>query len=371
MHILPKLSRKTITAIAVAALLLVAVGFLARHFSNRSAANARDQLLHFVPADATAVIFVDFEPLRSTPFLAQLDAWAPHSPEDSEYLQFVRDTGFNYQRDLWKAFVAFSHHGTSSRSLILADGNFDRKKIETYLSRTGKVVQQGNLKIYELPADETGKALSVALVTDSRIAISDAPDLSTTLSSAIRDSHRAEWQTRFDRLAGSPAFAVIRQDPVLAQAFAASAPGVHSPKLAMVLDQMQWITLAARPDGEMLRLVAEGECSSSATRSHASDFLQGLVLLAQTGLDDPKLRQQMNPDVRDAYVELLKSVDIQNLDRGDSKSVRLSLAITPRFLSLAKTPSSAPSVRENFDPPGKSAPAKALPRKSAKHSPPQ
>jgi len=59
-------------------------------------------------------------------------------------------------------------------------------------------------------------------------------------------------------------------------------------------------------------------------------------MLAQNGLNDPKLRKQMNPDERDAYLEILKSADIQKIDRGEWKSVRVVLAITPRFLDMAR-----------------------------------
>jgi hypothetical protein len=44
----------------------------------------------------------------------------------------------------------------------------------------------------------------------------------------------------------------------------------------------------------------------------------------------------MNQEERQAYLEILKSADVQKLDRGQWKSVRLVLAITPRFLDIAR-----------------------------------
>jgi len=69
-----------------------------------------------------------------------------------------------------------------------------------------------------------------------------------------------------------------------------------------------------------------------------SDVISGLLLLAQAGLHDQKLRQQLQPDVREAYLELLKSADVSRIDRGETKSVRLMFDLTPKFLEAARTP---------------------------------
>src|SRR5205823_9981270 len=88
----------------------------------------------------------------------------------------------------------------------------------------------------------------------------------------------------------------------------------------------------------LLRVVAEGESLSDVTASQLSDFLQGMQLLAQNGLNDPKLRQQMNPEERDVYLKLLKGTQVDKIGRGESKSVRVVFPITPQFLKIAKSP---------------------------------
>ena len=341
---------KKIALSSLLALLLITV-LLVRHFSGPIDASARAQFLRFVPADTTSVAFIDFDELRSSPFLTSLFLWAPHPPEDSEYAQFVRDTGFNYERDLDKAYFAFANHGTTSTTLALAEGKFDRARIETFLNRSATLVQRGGLKVYVLPSEAKQQPLSVALLSTQRIAITNSENLFAALSDALRQPDHAEWQARFDRLAGSPVFAVIRQDPALKTALGSAAPGgFRSPQLAALLAQLQWISIAAKPDGDLLRLVAEGEGPSDSSSSQLRDFLQGIQLLAQNGLNDPKLRQQMNPQEREAYLELLKSADIQKLDRGDSKSVRLVLSVTPGFLAVANTSSLLPKSQASEPP---------------------
>jgi hypothetical protein len=184
------------------------------------------------------------------------------------------------------------------------------------------------------------KPLSLAFLSDSRIAITDSENLSAVLPGAASESGHAEWNERFERLAGTPIFAVIRQDSTLQRALNAAAPGGYrSPALSTLLNQLQWISIAGKPDGDVLRVVSEGECLSDSTASQLRDFLQGVLLLAQNGLNDAKLRQQMNSEEREAYLEILKSADVQKIDRVEWKSVRVVLFVTPRFLDLARLPS--------------------------------
>jgi hypothetical protein len=343
------------------------MALIARQFSERPSGSAREQFLRFVPADATSVFFFDVEELRNSPFLAAAYSWAPQPAEDSEYAQLVRDTGFQYERDLSKAFIAFSNRGDKSTTLVLAEGRFDRAKIEAFLSHWGQAVQQGSLKVYSLPPTANEKPLYVALFSPQRLAITNSENLFATLSDAVRQTGHSEWQARFDRLAGSPAFAVIRQDPVVQTVLGSAPSGYRSPQLAALINQLQWISIAAKPEGDILRMVADGESSSEATTSQLSDFLQGIQLLAQDGLNDPKLRQQMKPEEREAYLELLKSAEVQKINRSDSKSVRLVFSITPQFLSVAANrpkPTNTPALSETLSKPSTKKPAAHAPKSS-------
>src|SRR4029077_6321005 len=166
-----------------------------------------------------------------------------------------------------------------------------------------------------------------------------------------------EWRSRFERLAGSPVFAVMMQEAALRAALPAQAPGgIRSPQLSTLLDQLQWITLAGKPENDRLRIVAEGESTVESTTRQLADVLNGVVILAEGGLNDAKARQQLDPAMREAYLELLKSADVSKLDRGDTKSVRLVFEITPGFLEAArKTPPATPDSVPRTTRPGKAA----------------
>jgi len=348
-------TKKISLALGVAAAIVVALLLL--YVSRKNPNSARAELLYFVPADATSVVFVDLDQLRISPLLATLYSWAPHPAEDSDYTQFVADTGFNYERDLAQVFIVVSNQGSTSNTLVLAEGKFERKKIEAYLDRNSPPTQQGNLKVFRIPASMRDKSIFFSFLSDRRIAIADSENLAALVSPATKESVHAEWQTRFDRLAGSPLFAVIRQDPTVQTALAS-----QSPQLAMLISQLPWITLAGKPEGNLLRVVAEGESSSDAMASQLSEFLQGIQLLAQNGLNDPKLRQRMNPEERGAYLELLKGTQIDKIGRGDSKSVRVVLPIAPQFLKIVATSKIGIAPDSATDPPPLSQKNKTVPQ---------
>ena len=124
----------------------------------------------------------------------------------------------------------------------------------------------------------------------------------------------------------------------------------------MLLEQLQWISIAGKPEADQLRLVAEGECLSDQSISQLNDVLQGAFILAQNGLNDPKLRRQMNPQEREAYLEILKSADIQKIERGEWKTVRLVLSITPKFLDVVRVSSFGMPLRDPSAPPAETKP---------------
>jgi hypothetical protein len=100
-----------------------------------------------------------------------------------------------------------------------------------------------------------------------------------------------------------------------------------------LLNQLQWISLAGKPEQGALRIVAEGECANEQTSRQLSDLLSGTLILAQAGLNGPQTRHELDPRLRDAYLEMIKGADVSRIDRGDTKSVRLVFDITSKFLS--------------------------------------
>ncbi|MFI5059333.1 MAG: hypothetical protein ACHQLQ_14235 [Candidatus Acidiferrales bacterium] len=318
-------------------LLLAAIAFCGYdRWGGRNRA-LRDEALALVPNDASAVLFADFEELRQAPFLSALYAWAPKPQADADYAQFQQATGFNYERDLDLVCIALLKHGPEVSYFAVADGRFDRRKIAAYALQPGARFSQGNLEIFSIPVNGSARKISFAFLRTNRIALTNENDLSKILAGNQRDSDASDWRTRFERLAGSPIFAVIRHEAGTASALAEQAPGgLRSPQLSAVLEQLQWMTLAGKPDADRLRIVVEGEGTSDTTAQQLSDLLNGILVLMQAGLNDSKTRKQLDPVVREAYLELVKGAEVSRIDRGETKAVRMVFEMTPKFLEAAR-----------------------------------
>src|SRR6266446_4880266 len=345
------MKKRTRIGLAAVVLILSASAFFAYRKWGARNGPARQEALALMTTDATAILFVDFSELRQAPFVAQLYAWAPKLQADADYAQFVKETGFDYERDLDHMAIAVLKRGQDSALFAILDGKFDRQNISAYALKDGTSAKVGGREVFSVPSSGTAKKISSVFLRNDRIAVTNDPDLAALLNAKKPSEDVAEWRTRFERLAGSPVFAVFRQDASVGAALAAQAPGgLRSPQLSSLLDQLQWITVAGKPENNLLRVVAEGECTAEATAKQLVDVMNGVVILAEGGLNDPKVRQQLDPAMRDAYLELLKSAEVSKIDRGDTKSVRLVLEITPGFLDAARKappviPDSAPNKR--------------------------
>jgi hypothetical protein len=333
-------NRKTtlqIAAVILATIVAAVIALNAYHRWSDSAFNARNDLLAQLPADASTVLYMDLDALRQSSILAELYKWAPQGKTDADYTQFLQSTGFNYESDLNRLSVALLNHGQDSTVFAVADGRFDRKKISAYASQAGTRTNRNGKEIFSVPLSGSTRRITFTFLRSDRIALTNGPNLESSSFGPPSDSDAQAWRERFRRLAGSPVFAVIRQDGT-GSMFSTQAPrGLQSPQLSALLDQLQWITIAGKPDADRLRVILEGEGSADAPTRQISDVLNGLLVLAQAGLSEPKMRQQLQPEVREAYLEMLKSADVSQIDRGETKSVRLIFDVTPKFLEAART----------------------------------
>jgi hypothetical protein len=90
-------------------------------------------LLRRIPAEDALVAYIDFSELRRGGILQLLDG--SKAGEDPEYQSFVRQTQFDYKKDLDAAMVAFAPTGR----FLLLKGRFDWKSLRAYVeSQNGR-----------------------------------------------------------------------------------------------------------------------------------------------------------------------------------------------------------------------------------------
>jgi hypothetical protein len=341
-------AKRAIWGVFVAA----AVALLTWFWFHSPSSTPRNALLSLMPADAQAVLFVDLQDLRSTPFFSSLLAWAPKPATDVVYRQFVQDTGFDYETDLRRIALSFQKQGSQQIVFGVADGRFNSEKIRTYARKVGASHPTNSVDTFSIPIREDGSRITFKFLPENRLAFTTAPDLEALLASrnsAASAASEKDWRVRFARLAGSPLFVVISQDG-LREAFSGnSAPqelarhataGFASPQLSTLVAQLQWLTIAGKPENDGLRVIAEGESLDERQSKQLGDLVNGITILASSGLASTR-SSQLNAATRKSYLALLKSVEVSQIDRGDTKSVRLVFFLASQFLQSAPIPSSA------------------------------
>jgi len=299
--------------------------------SRSNSKNAREDFFSQLPGDATTVAFLDLKQLRPARFLAQILARAPQPAQEEEYAKFVRATGFDYERDLDRVAIAFSGTPQSPKTMAVAEGRFDRKKIEAYSAQFGVLKTAAGKIIFAVALNNPARTAYFTFLRDDQVAVCN--DASCFFQPAATNVNGEHWREHLLRLAGTPLFGIMRQDSQVLSALAQRGPGGwRSPQLATLLGQLEWVSIAAKPDGDQLRVVAEGESSNETTIRQLKEMLSGLLILAQAGLDDPKTRKQLDPKAREAYLALLKSAEVQKMERGGTQSVRLMFEVSPELL---------------------------------------
>ncbi len=322
-------------ALALLGLVTAAV-LLYRHHAVLSGERVQE-LVSALPGDAATVIYVDALALRQSPFFKGLLGLAPAQQVDADYADFLRATGFHYERDLDRAAIAFRRDAARKSFFAIVEGRFDQGKIITFATSEGSRTVSDGRDIYSIPMNHSSRRISFAFLSSTRLALTDDVDLAAFLKPNENEAAK-ELRERAVRLAGSPIFAILRQGAPGPLAQRPPAPGgVRFNQLSSVLANLRWVTLAARPDGERLRLVAEGECASDDAARRIAESVEGMLTVARLGIDDPKARKAMDPAMHEALVDALKSADVSRIDRDETKAVRLVVDFGPKILDALQS----------------------------------
>jgi hypothetical protein len=296
-------------------------------------AGAPPALLDLAPQDSTALVYADVAALRASPFLTQLAALAPAPNADRDYAEFIQATGFQYERDLDRVVIALRSEGSDSGTFAIADGRFDRKRITAYALRTGRRATLDGMEVIAVPEKPPVRPVTLAFLGEHRILLANSANLAPLLAQAAAarpgGTLQPEMRERVSRVAGAPVFAVGKLGPSFQRAVAdLSAGGLRSDQLDNLLRSLRWLSFAARPEGNALRVALEGETASTRDALQISTTLEGLRLLGKLALADPKTRRQMDPASLALADSILKSADVSRDTEGDVHRVRLTFAIT-------------------------------------------
>jgi hypothetical protein len=302
------------------------------------AAKGPSDLISQLPTGAPAIVFADLTALRASAFAKELASLAPSSQQDPQYTAFVRDTGFDYSRDLDRVAIALWPQSSPTSVLTLADGRFDERKIEKYALRTGRIVRNGHREIFEVPEQDSKRVIRFTFLSPGRIALADGPALDEVLLPSNANHLDPAMYARVRQVSGAAIFAVAKTQN-LAQDIGIDAS--HSAQLARMLQSVRNITLTGQPVAENLNVSADAECDSTLDAVELMTLLDGLRWMGRAALADPKTQQQIGPQWP-ALDALLKAATLSH----NHQFLQLRVQLTQEMLAQAATPDqSAPKSR--------------------------
>jgi hypothetical protein len=291
-------------------------------------------LLSLLPPGAPVVVYIDVAALRrlqGSPLAAMLALATAGPQEDRDYQMFVRDTGFDYTRDLdkaaiavWPASLLAASSGLGENQVwAVADGRFDEEKIKAFALRTGKLATHGTQSLYEIPGNPP---TSLAFLSPTRIVLASGKSLNVLASPPDGGAGDLAMRARVERVAGAPIFAVAQTD-ALPSSFYDNFR--NSPQLERLARSVKGLTLAGQPQGDRMDVAIDAECDSMTNAVEMSTLIDTLRLLGATALSDPKTRRSMSKEQAALLAAVANQVKVMQQDRW----VRLTLEITPEMLA--------------------------------------
>jgi hypothetical protein len=319
---------------AIAACLILAGGLFYLGFPHGKTAKASPipELLSTLPAGAPTLVYVDLAALRASSFYQHRPDKGPIAIPTQDYADFVRETGFDFEKDLDRVVVGSwpaSAAKEPAKNITIAEGRFDREKIRAYARRNGSVEQQQGREVFHFGA--AGGLNSLSFLDDHRIAMVAGTKMDPLFAAHSGEPAADPVRERATRLDGAAAFAIIRVPPIPENAVPRTAQGAAAEQFLTLARSVQWITLAARPEGDNLRVSLEGECDNSTDAHQLQSMLEVVRMFGRANLESPKTKESMDPATFTQLDSLLTSADVTQ----SGERVRVLLEVTPGIFQLS------------------------------------
>jgi len=306
--------KRILAVLVLLALVGGAVYYLLRKPPEAAVVAPLPGLLTLIPSDAVAVAYVDLAAMRAAPFWQKTNALFPAQERDREFQRFSAETGFDYERDLDRAVIAWQPFGKNdTRALAFADGRFDRARLRAYTQRNGKIESLAGRQVF-LFEQKDQPAIRATLLSETRLLLAQGEAqseaqasaaflslLDATPSSPLPEQLRAQLA----EVDGAPTFAVVH---VAALPQTRSSRG-NSPLngLTDLRSSMDWLAIGARPEGERLKILLQAQSASTLQAIQLDILLDGFKMLAGGTLRNTKNDQDLSAQEKEALLALLDS----------------------------------------------------------------
>lgn len=131
-------------------------------------AGAGTAALELVPADSTAIVAVDLDRLRSSPYHAAFFRWLEQSGGLADHAPALTAAGIDLRKDLSRIVVAGDLSGGGDRAVILIQGRFRPQRVAAQARKQGVERKHAGVSYFE------GTDASAALVGTILVLAPDA-----------------------------------------------------------------------------------------------------------------------------------------------------------------------------------------------------
>lgn len=315
--------------VAVAAVGLVLMTFGIFRHAETAQASPVPELFSALPSGAPTLAYMDLSAIRASSFYQRRPDKGPIAIPNQDYADFVRSTGFDFEKDLERVVVASWPPDAPNgprKSVAIAEGHFDRAKIRNYAMQKGKLDHQQGREVFLFPGNDPKSTNAVTFLDDRRIALVAGASIAPLFESHA-DSAADPVRERAARLDGAAVFLITHAPPIPDNA-AAGAPG--SAQFLTLARSVQWLTFAARPEGDNVRLSLEGECDNATDAAQVKTALELVRMFGRAGLESPKNKQSMDPATLAMLENLLSGADVTQA----AERVRILVEVPPDVWKL-------------------------------------
>lgn len=315
------------------ALLAAAIYFFLFRKKPETARTPLQDLILLIPKDVTAIAYIDFTVLRESPFWKKTVALMPPEKRDEEFNRFVAETGFDYERDLDRMVLAqLTSSAAQSLQLAIGEGRFNRERIRAYALRNGKGETRDGVETFRF--DARGRApVAFAFFNQARVLLAQSSSggeafVRSFLRSPPSDQPFEEkMHQHLAGVAGASALVVARIQPTPR---GKSASGNFLDQLQDLRGSIDWLTFAARPEGDHLKIQVEAESDGAWKAMQLGILLDGFKLLAKSALKNPQSDTGLSRNENEALLRLLDNATTSR----DGHRLQLRFELTPDLARL-------------------------------------
>lgn len=241
------------------------------------------EMLKRLPTADAVVVSIDFSLLRHSGVFGELVG--SKVMEEPDYQAFVRDTGFDYKRDLDRALAAFTTAGT----YLVVHGRFDWKRLEAYAHHSGGSCYND---LCHMPGSQPDRQISFLPLASGFSGKGDVMGLAVASSDSAASRLLQDSPQRPLTVPTEPVWVSIPGSAIGRSVNSMSGAGLM---LAGVMKGVDGIMLTLGAQGNHFAARMQAQCRTPQDAAEIASQLQGLTALMKSAIQ----REKKSPDAKD------------------------------------------------------------------------